>query len=111
MIGIDAATGKPLSGEAHLRQSIVDILTTPVGSRVMRREYGSMLYRLVDAPLTPALLVQIYAATVDALTKWEPRIRVTRVQAETADSGHVSLTITARRLVDGRAVTLEGIVL
>jgi hypothetical protein len=77
----------------------------------MRREYGSMLYRLVDAPLTPALLVQIYAATVDALTKWEPRIRVTRVQAETADSGHVSLTITARRLVDGRAVTLEGIVL
>lgn len=110
MIGIDAATGRRLSGEAHMRQSIADILATPVGSRVMRRDYGSTLYRLVDAPLTPALLVQIYAATVDALTKWEPRIRVIRVQAETAGPGHVSLTITARRLVDGRAVTLEGIV-
>lgn len=31
--------GAPLSGVAHLQQSIKDILTTPLGSRRMRQEY------------------------------------------------------------------------
>ena len=31
MQGMDATTGKLLTGEAHLRQSIRDILTTRVG--------------------------------------------------------------------------------
>lgn len=39
MNGISATTGRPLSGIDHLRQSIRDILTTPIGSRVMRRLY------------------------------------------------------------------------
>ncbi|WIY23807.1 GPW/gp25 family protein [Parasedimentitalea psychrophila] len=29
MIGLDASTGKRLSGLVHLRQSVRDILTTP----------------------------------------------------------------------------------
>jgi len=110
MIGTNAATGKHLSGVEHLRQSIADILATPVGTRVMRRDYGSMLYRLVDAPLNPALLVQLYAATAEALARWEPRIAVQSVTATATDNGHVSLTLEGRHLPDGRPVTLEGIV-
>ena len=41
MNGINATTGAALSGMDHLRQSIRDILTTRVGTRVMRRAYGS----------------------------------------------------------------------
>ena len=41
MIGMDRRTGLPLSGIEHLRQSIEDILTTPLGSRRMLPEYGS----------------------------------------------------------------------
>ena len=52
MRGMDRNTGRALEGIAHLRQSIRDILTTPIGSRVMRWEYGSRLFRLVDAPLS-----------------------------------------------------------
>lgn len=81
MRGIDARTGKPLSGLAHLRQSIRDILTTPLGSRVMRRTYGSRLFDLVDNPLNEQTVIEIFAATAEALIRWEPRIRVTRVQA------------------------------
>jgi phage baseplate assembly protein W len=55
MIGLDASTGKQLSGMAHLRQSVRDILTTPIGTRVMRRDYGSRLYRLVDATMNDAM--------------------------------------------------------
>ncbi len=110
MTGTDAATGRRLAGIAHLRQSIADILTTPLGTRVMRRTYGSRLYRLVDRPLTPGLLVELYAATVDALATWEPRIRVTSVAADNGGAtGAVSLTIEGRYLPDGQEVKLEGI--
>ncbi len=40
MRGMNANTGKELEGIEHLKQSIIDILTTPIGSRVMRRDYA-----------------------------------------------------------------------
>ncbi|MEE2577407.1 phage baseplate protein, partial [Pseudomonas aeruginosa] len=43
MIGMDRRSGLPLSGLAHLKQSVEDNLTTPLGSRRMRPEYGSKL--------------------------------------------------------------------
>jgi phage baseplate assembly protein W len=110
MNGMDALTGKALSGIDHLHQSVRDILTTPIGSRVMRRDYGSRLFELVDRPTSPALMVEIYAATAEALAKWEPRIKVESVQAESAASGRVSLTLTGRYLPDGQEIKLEGIV-
>lgn len=80
MNGMDAVTGKPLAGRAHLRQSIDDILSTPIGSRVMRRDYGSALFELNDAPGNQLGRLRIFAATVDALRRWEPRLRLTRVK-------------------------------
>lgn len=79
-LGMHAGTGRALSDVDHIRQSVRDILTTPVGSRVMRREYGSLLPRLIDQPLHGATLQRAYAATVMALIRWEPRIRIARVQ-------------------------------
>jgi uncharacterized protein len=111
MIGVDAVTGKALAGIDHLRQSIRDILCTPIGTRVMRRNYGSRLFRLVDSPMTPELQVEIFAATVDALAEWEPRLLVTSVTAETSDpaSGRMLVAVEGQYLVDGRPVKLEGI--
>ena len=50
MNGVNCRTGKRLSGAAHLRQSVSDILNTPVGSRVLVRDYGSDLFELLDSP-------------------------------------------------------------
>ncbi|NKD46356.1 phage baseplate protein, partial [Haematospirillum jordaniae] len=69
MNGTNAKTGKPLSGLDHLSQSIRDILTTPVGSRVMRRDYGSRLPSLVDAPVNRSTILELYAATAEALAR------------------------------------------
>ena len=88
MIGMNAVTGRALSGLDHLRQSIQDIFMTPIGSRVQRREYGSRLLRLVDAPLTQGLLTDIYAAAAEALDRWEPRFRLTRIHAKSLSPGH-----------------------
>ncbi len=52
-MGMNAATGRNLTGLDHLHQSIADILSTPIGTRVMRRDYGSRLPELIDAPMTP----------------------------------------------------------
>ena len=49
-IGMSRTTGKPLSDEDHLRQSIRDILSTRIGTRVMLRDYGSNIPRMVDLP-------------------------------------------------------------
>lgn len=111
MNGTDAVSGKPLSGLDHLRQSITDILTTPKGSRIMRREYGSRLFELVDAPMNQSTLVDIYGATAEALQIWEPRFKVERVQAVSARPGRVELDITGEYLPDGQKITLDGIVI
>ena len=109
MDGMSGTTGKRLSGIDHLRQSIRDILTTPIGTRVMRRNYGSRLYQLVDAPLNRSTVLQLYAATAEALRRWEPRFRLERVRVVTAAPGSVTLELTGEYLPDGQEVTLDGI--
>lgn len=112
MHGMDAQTGKRLEGADHLRQSIRDILSTPIGSRVMRRTYGSRLFALIDAPLTQGTLVDLYAATAEALAQWEPRFKLTRVHSTGArENGKTSLTLEGEYLPQGREVILEGILL
>ena len=51
MLGMSNRNGSYLTDEEHLKQSIIDILTTPVGSRVICREYGSNLFKLIDQPV------------------------------------------------------------
>lgn len=110
MNGTNALTGKRLSGFDHLRQSITDILTTPLGSRVMRRDYGSRLFELIDQPINRGTLAAIYAATVEALARWEPRVQITQVRASAAEPGKVTLDVIGIYLPDGKSITMEGII-
>ena len=110
MLGTDQNTGKPLSGLAHLRQSIADILTTPIGSRVGRRTYGSRLFSLIDAPLTQGTLNEIYQAAAEAIINWEPRLQVTKIKVAQAKFGAVLVDIVGNYFPEGNAVTIEGII-
>lgn len=109
--GTDAITGKSLRGRNHLRQSVNDILTTPLGSRVMRPEYGSRLFELVDSPQSKDTLVSIYAATAEALIRWEPRLSVTKVVATKVEIGHFEIALSGTYLPDGNPITMDGIVI
>ncbi|MGI4812154.1 MAG: GPW/gp25 family protein [Janthinobacterium lividum] len=80
MKGMDAKTGRSLSGVAHLHQSIGKILTTPLASRIKRRTFGSQLSDLIDAPNNGETRVRLYAAIATALMRWEPRLTLTRVR-------------------------------
>lgn len=109
MRGIDANSGKTLDGLGHLRQSIRDVLTTPVGSRVLRRDYGSQLFELLDAPTNLSLRMDLIAATVDALTRWEPRLRVDRVDIAMPRPGQINVHVDGTYLPNGQFITIEGI--
>lgn len=111
MNGINSTNGKRLSGIDHLHQSIRDILTTPIGSRVMRRDYGSRLFDLIDAPLNRSTLTDLYAATAEALARWEPRFQLTKVKAVAASPGSVQLSLIGIYKPDGKVITIDGIII
>ncbi|EDG7652259.1 baseplate assembly protein [Salmonella enterica subsp. enterica serovar Enteritidis] len=73
-IGMSRNDGQALADTDHLRQSVRDILLTPQGSRIARREYGSLLSALIDQPQNPALRLQIMSAVYVALNRWEQRL-------------------------------------
>ncbi len=85
MQGMSRIDGTLLSPDDHLAQSIEDILTTLVGTRICRREYGSLVMELIDQPCSMGTRLQVIAATATALIRWEPRIKITRVSI-TADT-------------------------
>ena len=105
MIGLDRRTGQLLTGLDHLKQSIEDILTTPLGSRRMRPEYGSHLRRFVDLPVNEGWKSAVQAEVARALGRWEPRIRLERVKVVSVLDGQIGLQLTGQYL--GNAVVLE----
>jgi phage baseplate assembly protein W len=65
----------------ELEQSIQIILTTSPGQRVMRPTFGCRLHELVFAPNNNHTAIQARRFVEEALGMWEPRIRVTQVEA------------------------------
>jgi phage baseplate assembly protein W len=72
-------TGRRIDLLDHIAQSVADIVTTPLGSRVMRRDYGCLLPLLLDQPDNAATQIRLTAAVAGALMRWEPRVRLTRL--------------------------------
>jgi hypothetical protein len=67
--------------DASVRQAILILLTTRPGERVMRPQYGCMLHTLAFSPndnTTAGLAIHFVR---QALDRWEPRIRVVRLDA------------------------------
>lgn len=99
---MDAQTGRTMALKAHIAQSVKNILFTRLGTRVQREEYGSLLPELLDAPMTPNVIMMCYAAIVSAIANWEPRIIV---QSVGIDAGHAAA---AKLLIHIEAVILDS---
>lgn len=81
-----------LNDMEHLKQSVRDILTT-AGSRVMRREYGSLVPDLIDEPMNNTTRLQCMSAAVIALTRWEPRIATDSIDVVWKAGGRAGVTL------------------
>lgn len=108
MIGMDRETGLPLSGLDHLRQSITDILTTPQGSRRMRPEYGSLLRRFVDLPMTAGWRSAVQAEVSRAIGRWEPRLKLESVRVVAVLDGQITFALKGEYQGDGVLVEVAA---
>ena len=78
--GINRRTGKLLTDLDHVRQSVEVIFTTHIGSRVMRRTFGSAVPPLLMRQnLTAEALALFFFAIKVAIDLWEPRLLVQQV--------------------------------
>ncbi len=109
MTGMNTITGRALDDLDHIRQSIRDILTTPLGSRVMRRDYGSIIPELIDQPANAVNRLRLASATVGAIARWEPRVRITRVAFDFDAEGKAAVDMDAVRVDGPRAGTPVGL--
>jgi len=108
---MDRNTGKPLGGLDHLRQSLIDILTTRIGLRVMLRDYGGALPALIDSPTNQFFAVDLYVAIADACAKWEPRLRLEQIFYRNLGDGRVNVDLEAIYLPQGKAIKMQGLVI
>ncbi|EQB7869080.1 GPW/gp25 family protein [Citrobacter amalonaticus] len=96
-IGMNQKDGQSITDTDHLRQSVRDILLTPQGSRIARREYGSLLSALIDQPQNLALRLQVMSAVYVALSRWEPRLTLDSITISSNFDGSMVVELTGQR--------------
>jgi phage baseplate assembly protein W len=70
--------------EDNVEQSLLILLQTLTGERVMRHDFGCRAPELVFAPGSLRYLRLLEQTVGDAIRDWEPRVDVDEVRAETA---------------------------
>jgi len=82
--------------EDEIAQAIELILSTPVGARLMRPEFGSRLHELVFAPINAATRSLARHYVEEALSYWEPRIDLLDITADPDPGDPACLLIVLR---------------
>ena len=81
-LGVSPTGGIQMVEElASVRQSILLLLSTMPGERVMRPDYGCDLHRLIFAPNDSATAGLAIHYTRQAIEKWETRIEILYLDA------------------------------
>ncbi len=106
---MNISNGKAISEISHIKQAIINILTTPIGSRIMRRDYGSRLFEKIDRPLNGELIAEIYSDIVEALFIWEPRFELEQVFVQNIEKGKITIDLEGSLLRNGEKISLENI--
>ena len=85
-VGLDPRTGRVASVayEEDIRQSIMIILETAPGERVMRPNFGCGIHELVFAAMDSTTLQRVRSVVEEALRRCEARIDVLAVNVDDA---------------------------
>lgn len=105
---ISKSTGQIIPSEIErIKQSIQEILLTPLGSRLMRRQFGSDLLKLIDQPLNEVLILRVYAAIYTPLLLWENRISIEQIQVSRLDGGQLEIQLEAVSMTNSQKLNLN----
>jgi phage baseplate assembly protein W len=73
------------AGKIVIDASVRDIIATEPGERVMRPRYGCLIHRMIFEQADTATLSLFRRHIMDAIDEFEPRVRVTKVDADFGD--------------------------
>jgi uncharacterized protein len=81
--------------DTDIQQAIQLILGTALGERVMRPDFGCRIHELIFAPNDNVTAATAERYVKEALGRWEPRIRVTKIEAVASpdDSGTLMIRL------------------
>ena len=63
-------------------EAIKRVLTTPLGSRVMRPKFGSLLYTLVDKTFDDEFILNAISYTYEAIETNLPEVKIKKVNVD-----------------------------
>ena len=94
--------------EEDIKEAIWIILSTAPGERVMRPDFGCGIHDLVFESINAALIRRVTTQVFEALTTYEPRIEVLRVEVsdEEALHGKLLISIDYRVIITNNAFNL-----
>ncbi|HSE42647.1 MAG TPA: GPW/gp25 family protein [Acidobacteriota bacterium] len=99
-VKVETTTGRISMSEYEedIKEAIWIILSTSKGERVMRPDFGCGIHDLVFAPINLTTVNLIQDGVREALTLWEPRIELMKVEVLTdrADEGKLQVSIDYR---------------
>lgn len=99
-VAVDTATGRIAMSEYEqdIKESIWIILSTSKGERVMRPDFGCGIHDYVFASLNTTTINLVQNSVREALTLWEPRIELIKVDVsqEKAHEGKLEVGIDYR---------------
>lgn len=84
-----------VDGRELVVQSIRQIIGTILGSRVMRRDFGSRIHDIPFEPADESTVVLVRHFIIEAVTRWEKRVRLTSLSVQfnpTISQLQISLT-------------------
>lgn len=92
---ISRYTGLPISEDDHIIQSMLDIALTAKGTRVMRRNYGTILVPKIDAPMNDEYRMMLMSSLMIAFAEFEPRVEVRHINVNIEVAGKPSFIVEA----------------
>lgn len=99
MAGLSRHTGKPIGNLESAYQGVETVLTTRLGERVMRREFGAGIVEILGRAVTPALFLAWQQLLGTAIDLWEPRFKIRTIEVaggtEAVRKGHLKVRIAA----------------
>lgn len=112
--GTDRNTGRLISGVPYLWQRLSDVIATPIGSLVGRRDFGSRLFEMLDRNVDSGFYMDAYVRLAEAINNKGNGLedfRLSTMRVDQPAPHHVVIYISGQLLVDGKAfdVELEGI--
>lgn len=93
-----SAPGEVAQGIDDIAQCIGIILNTAPGSDLLRPSFGSALAEYLDQPL-PLARAGLKKALTHDIERWEPRVKVVKIQADIADTATVNVEVVWRLLL------------